>query len=147
MVGMGVLLVAVVAAGLGAGAMWLLAARGLFARAAAEGLDRNAGMFVGLAGSWLAQQQATTVGPLQDALERMEVHIAGMERARGEAYAGLVTQVRGLAESQDRLRAETSNLVGALRSPQARGPWGDAQLGRGGGLAGLGGAVAAVATG
>lgn len=39
-------------------------------------------------------------------------------------------QMRSLSEAHRELRSETSNLVAALRSPQARGRWGEMQLRR-----------------
>jgi DNA recombination protein RmuC len=53
-----------------------------------------------------------------------------LETARASAYAGLQEQVRGLAEGEQQLRAETGKLVTALRSPAARGNWGEMQLRR-----------------
>lgn len=117
---------------------------GAFAAVSREALDRNAQSFLELAGTRLAQQQAEAKGdldqrrqavehlvtPLRDALDRVETEMAGIERARQGAYAGLTAQVRGLTETHDRLRTETANLAGALRSPQARGRWGEVQLRR-----------------
>ncbi len=122
-----------------------------FAAVSREALDRNSQSFLDLAGTRLAEQQAVArgeleqrrqavddlVAPLRDALQRVETSIAGVERARQEAYSGLAAQVRGLAETHERLRAETSHLAGALRSSQMRGRWGEVQLRRVVELAGL----------
>jgi DNA recombination protein RmuC len=122
-----------------------------FAAASREALDRNAASFLDLAHTRLAQAQAeargeldqrrtaveTLVSPLRDALSRVEAEIAGVEHSRREAYAGLTAQVRGLSESNERLRTETAHLAGALRSPQARGRWGEVQLRRVVELAGM----------
>jgi len=124
---------------------------GAFASVSREALDRNTHSFLELAGSRLAQQQAEAKGdldqrrqaveqlvsPLRDALDRVETEIAGVERARQSAYVSLTTQVRGLTETHERLRTETANLAGALRSPQARGRWGEVQLRRVVELAGM----------
>jgi DNA recombination protein RmuC len=115
-----------------------------FANVSREALDRNARSFLELAGTRLAQQQAeakgdldqrrqaveTLVSPLQDALLRVEAEIAGIEQTRQQAYAGLTAQVRGLTETNERLRTQTAHLASALRSPQARGRWGEVQLKR-----------------
>ncbi|HZQ59186.1 MAG TPA: DNA recombination protein RmuC [Acidimicrobiales bacterium] len=122
-----------------------------FAAMSREALDRNTQTFLDLAGTRLAQQQAVArgeldqrrqavddlVAPLRDALQRVESSIAGVERARQEAYSGLSAQVRGLAETHERLRTETSHLAGALRSSQTRGRWGEVQLRRVVELAGM----------
>jgi DNA recombination protein RmuC len=70
------------------------------------------------------------VSPLADTLGRVETRLAELERARVAAYSGLVEQVRSVGETSERLRRETSALVGALRAPQARGRWGEVQLRR-----------------
>jgi DNA recombination protein RmuC len=122
-----------------------------FAAVSREALDHNTRTFLDLAGTRLSAQQAVArgeleqrrqavddlVGPLRDALQRVETSIAGVERARQEAYAGLSAQVRGLAETHDRLRTETTQLASALRSSQVRGRWGEVQLRRVVELAGM----------
>ncbi|WP_240002316.1 DNA recombination protein RmuC [Oleisolibacter albus] len=70
------------------------------------------------------------VAPVRDRLERFDHALQQMEQARVGAYVELKTQVAGLMETQSQLRAETGNLVRALRSPAARGRWGEIQLRR-----------------
>ncbi len=77
------------------------------------------------------------VAPLQDTLSRVEGRLAELERARVAAYSGLIEQLRSVGETSERLRQQTSSLVGALRSPQARGRWGEVQLRRVVELAGM----------
>jgi DNA recombination protein RmuC len=70
------------------------------------------------------------VGPVRESLEKVDQQIRALERERGHAYGELSTQVRAMSESQERLRAETGNLVNALRAPAVRGRWGELQLRR-----------------
>ncbi|NWG72769.1 MAG: DNA recombination protein RmuC, partial [Parvularculaceae bacterium] len=131
---------------LGAGLLWL--ARGAFAdtfRAlSAEALQRNNQAFLDLAKTTLERQQEQSrselekrqqaigelVTPIRVSLEKFEQQVQGVEKARIDAYATLFEQVRALAETQGQLRKETANLVRALRTPHARGRWGEMQLRR-----------------
>lgn len=73
---------------------------------------------------------AELLQPVRSSLEAMDKQIQAMEQTRAGAYEGLRQQVVSLAEGQGRLRDETANLVRALRTPQARGRWGEIQLKR-----------------
>jgi DNA recombination protein RmuC len=92
----------------------------------AEALDANSARFLELADARLSGQ----VRPLKDSLERMDRQLQGVERVRQEAYGALNEGVRQLRTDQERLRAETGNLVTALRAPHVRGRWGEIQLRR-----------------
>ncbi len=70
------------------------------------------------------------VAPIGESLSKMEDRLQSMELTRQDAYSALVTQVRTLHEGHEKLRTETGNLVTALRSPTARGRWGEIQLRR-----------------
>ncbi|MBK7685212.1 MAG: DNA recombination protein RmuC [Rhodocyclaceae bacterium] len=70
------------------------------------------------------------VAPVKLSLEKFELQIQGIEKSRVDAYATLTEQVRAMADAQVALRAETGNLVKALRAPQTRGRWGELQLKR-----------------
>jgi len=72
----------------------------------------------------------TMVKPLSDSLEQVRVQLTEVEKSRLGAYAELREQVRAMNQTSDRLRVETSQLVTALRAPQARGRWGEMQLRR-----------------
>lgn len=117
---------------------------GEFAELSQQALTRNAEQFLQLADERLAQSRQAAVGdldlrrqaisellaPLRDQLGRYEQGLHQLELQRQHAYAGLGEQVKQLAASQDRLRAETRNLVTALRAPATRGRWGELQLRR-----------------
>lgn len=70
------------------------------------------------------------VAPLKDSLAKMDTQVQSLEASRRQAYGSLSKQVELLAQSQERLRTETASLVKALRSPSARGRWGEMQLRR-----------------
>jgi DNA recombination protein RmuC len=124
----------------------LEAARSSFADAfksiSADALAKNNQSFLELARAALEAQQTAAKGelekrqqaigelvaPVKSSLEKFELQITGLEKARVDAYATLTEQVRSLAGAQDQLRQETGNLVKALRAPQTRGRWGELQL-------------------
>jgi DNA recombination protein RmuC len=78
------------------------------------------------------RQQAVEhlVEPIAESLRGIDTQLGELEVSRQRAYAGLSEQVRSLYASQELLRDQTSNLVTALRTPQARGRWGEIQLRR-----------------
>lgn len=78
------------------------------------------------------QQNAmqTLITPLNQSLEKVTTEATAMEKARTAAYAELQEHLKHLKDDQNRLRAETANLVQALRNTTARGQWGEMQLKR-----------------
>jgi DNA recombination protein RmuC len=69
-------------------------------------------------------------GEAADALEAVQAQLVSLERRRVGSDASLQEQLRTMAETSRQLRAETSQLVSALRAPQVRGRWGELQLER-----------------
>ena len=81
----------------------------------------------------LAQKQTAIEGvvrPLSDSLGRLETYVRELERGREKAYGSLGEQLQSLSR-------ETTILSTALRSPQARGRWGEVTLRRVAELAGM----------
>ncbi len=115
-----------------------------FKAMSADALHSNNEQFLKLARSSLeryqsgAQQELQSrqeainklVQPVQESLEKFNVRVNDLEKAREGAYRELSERIRGLTEHSNRLQAETAQLSGALRSPVARGKWGEAQLKR-----------------
>jgi DNA recombination protein RmuC len=110
----------------------------------AEALSSNNQAFLHLAKSTLerfqegargdleSRQQAIgqLVGPLKEALDKVDGRIHDLERARTGAYARLDEQLKSLLTTQAKLESETSSLLKALRTPTVRGRWGEIQLRR-----------------
>ena len=117
---------------------------GEFAELSLRALEQNSTRFLELADTRLKEANAAAAGdlehrkqaieqmlvPLRDQLGKYEEGLRLLETDRQRAYVGLQEQVRQLGESQDRLQAETRNLVTALRAPATRGRWGEMQLRR-----------------
>ncbi len=111
-----------------------------FAKLAQEALGQNSEMFLKLANENLqkpVQQVGEVVKPVQEQLKKLEEHNRELENRRTEAYAKLQQQVEQLANQNQMLQKEASNLVKALRAPQQRGRWGEIQLRRVVELAGM----------
>lgn len=66
-------------------------------------------------------QLETTVAPLRQSLQDVGERVQHLDRAREQAYGALRQQVAVLSE-------RAGNLANALRSPNVRGRWGEAQL-------------------
>src|SRR5438874_5287679 len=93
-----------------------------FAALSNEALDSNSAHF--------ARMADQIVKPVHDSLDKVQARIRELENARQLAYGSLTQQVRNLMDQQRELRAETGNLVKALRAPAVRGRWGEMQLKR-----------------
>jgi DNA recombination protein RmuC len=115
-----------------------------FAALSAAALEQNNARFLQLAEQRLKEQQAAgrtelegqkrdvkqLVKPVEEKLEAVGRVLREMEKERAQAYGGLNRQLVEVAETQQRLHAETANLVTALRAPHVRGRWGEVQLRR-----------------
>lgn len=70
------------------------------------------------------------VTPVKETLGKLDEGINKLEKERKGDHASLKTQVSALMEAKKELTKETANLVKALRTPLARGRWGEMQLRR-----------------
>lgn len=73
---------------------------------------------------------ARTLAPISASLGQLERHLARTENARVEADGALQQQLRQLSARTEQLTSGTAALTTALRSPTARGRWGEVQLRR-----------------
>ncbi len=115
-----------------------------FKALSADALRANAQSFLELARAQLERLQQTAssdletrrqaieamVKPVTESLAKVDSMLRELERARTGDYARLSEQMRALAMSEERLKAETSKLVQALKAPTVRGRWGEIQLRR-----------------
>ncbi len=125
--------------------------REAFAALSAEALSRNNRSFLDLARASLGEYQKSASGdlearqkaigaliaPVEERLKEVDEKLHAIEKEREGAYRALRQQVELMATAQDRLKAETSSLVQALRAPSVRGRWGEIHLRRVVELAGM----------
>ena len=77
-----------------------------------------------------AQQTIERMKPLHDVLERYETQIKELEKTRRTDYGALGEQLQSLRVTHQQLAHQTTTLVGALRTPEVKGRWGELQLRR-----------------
>jgi DNA recombination protein RmuC len=108
----------------------------------AEALRGNNEQFIQLAKSQFAQLQLearhdldtrqraveSLVLPIKESLEKVGTEVKTLEQSRRQDVGMLSSQLRSVAETNERLRLETGNLVTALRAPAVHGRWGEMQL-------------------
>jgi DNA recombination protein RmuC len=123
----------------------------VFASLGSKVLKENTSYFLSLVQKQLEQQQHTAksdltlhkqeldalLEPLKTMLEQQRQNIGILEQARQQSYGKIDEQLKRMSEDQQRLQAETANLVKALRQPHVRGRWGEMQLQRVVELAGM----------
>jgi DNA recombination protein RmuC len=111
-----------------------------FEALASQALRDNNEAFLALANQKLGAIKAETtaekdavaklVQPIETKLGQFNEEIRRLENERTAAYSTLTEQVKAMKYTQEKLQAETGNLVKALRSPTVRGRWGEIQLKR-----------------
>jgi len=77
-----------------------------------------------------AQRAEALLQPVRETLDKVQVQVAAADRDRAGSYQAVTSQLSGLVLSQEQLRQTTERLSQALRSPNARGKWGEVQLRR-----------------
>ncbi|HMB70092.1 MAG TPA: DNA recombination protein RmuC [bacterium] len=70
----------------------------------------------------------TLVGPLREALGKLEDRTGEIEKARQGAYQGLEKQLEGLVRATASLEQRTTSLTAALRGSRTQGRWGEIAL-------------------
>jgi DNA recombination protein RmuC len=75
--------------------------------------------------------------PVRATLDKVQSQLVAVDRAREGSHQALVTQLRSLAGAQEQLRSAAEGLTRSLKSPNARGRWGEVQLRRVVELAGM----------
>ena len=66
--------------------------------------------------------------PIKELMEKYSAAVREIETKREKAYTRLDEQIKHIAVSHEKLGAETTRLVSALRRPEQRGRWGEMQL-------------------
>lgn len=107
--------------------------RDAFTALAGETLRKNADSF----SSRAKEDLKGVLTPFQEKLLSLDGHVRELEKARAGAYDALNSQIRDLKETHRQLHESTTNLRAALKSPTARGRWGEFQLRRVVEMAGL----------
>ena len=75
-------------------------------------------------------QTSATLGPMREALSRMERTVGTLERDRQQQYGALGSRLEEVTATTAALRDQTASLAGSLQSSSVRGAWGEAQLRR-----------------
>lgn len=122
-----------------------------FSALSSDALEKNNRSFLDLAKASLETYQERAKGdldkrqaaihelltPVKESLSKLDLGMRQIEKERKGDQESLKTQIQSLLDNEKMLKAETSNLVKALRTPLARGRWGEIQLRRVVELAGM----------
>ncbi len=122
-----------------------------FKALSSDALEKNNRSFLDLAKASLEKFQEGAKGdlekrqtaikellnPMKESLQKLDQGMRQIEKERKGDQESLKVQIQSLFENEKLLKQETSNLVKALRSPLARGRWGEIQLRRVVELAGM----------
>jgi len=125
--------------------------KNVFRALSTDALEKNNRAFLQLAQTSLEKFQEGAKGdlekrqtaitellkPLKESLVKLDTDMRHIEKERKGDQESLREQVKTLVENEKQLKTETSNLVKALRTPLARGRWGEIQLRRVVELAGM----------
>jgi DNA recombination protein RmuC len=68
--------------------------------------------------------------PVKESLDRVQTHLAEVDKAREGSYRAVASQLGMLGQGQEQLRLAADGLTRSLRSPNVRGKWGEIQLRR-----------------
>lgn len=79
----------------------------------------------------------TLVKPIGESLTAYQSETRRLEEKRLKEIGAVGEQLRSVAETQSALQRETAKLIGALKSPNVRGRWGEITLRRTAELAGM----------
>lgn len=98
--------------------------RDAFNALAADALKGNSTLFI----QQSSDQVKGIIEPLNRDLEKLVDQVRLLEQKREGAYSGLLTQVSSLKDAHESLNRTTTMLQQALKSPTARGKWGQVAL-------------------
>ena len=118
--------------------------RDTFAALSADALRSNSETFLNLARAALGEAQQAgaaelesrqraigeLLDPIRGALVKVDAQLQAVEKERAGSYGSITTLMEGMARTQRDLEQRTRALVDALRTPAARGRWGEIQLRR-----------------
>ena len=74
------------------------------------------------------QNADAVLAPVRDTLNRVQTHLAEVDKARQGSFQAVTTQLDALARAQEQLRTAADGLTKSLASPNVRGKWGEIQL-------------------